>query len=91
MAKNNVKLDETWTLIASNVTEITFVNMGQNPIYIGFSVDGVTPPVADFGLPYYPGLGELKTLTADLTYGAASNYVWARTFAHTGRIFVETA
>lgn len=71
----------TWTLLTnSNVTTMTFQNVGSNHIMIKGTV-GATPPSDYTGaIRYNPGQGERNVSLADLfpgVSGANRVYAWA--------------
>lgn len=71
----------TWTLLTdSNVSAITFQNVGSNHILIK-GTSGATPPSNSTGaIRYNPGQGERNVSLADLfpgVSGANRIYAWA--------------
>lgn len=71
----------TWTLLTdSNVSSITFQNVGSNHILVKGTV-GATPPSNSNGaIRYNPGQGERNVLLTDLfpgVSGATRIYAWA--------------
>ena len=72
---------QTWTLLTnSNVTALTFQNVGSNHILIAGTV-GATPPSDYTGaIRYNPGQGERNAALSDLfpgVSGANRVYAWA--------------
>ena len=65
-----------WTLIGNNVTNITFSNTSQFPIYLSLTATNVAP-TEDYGILYNIKEGEKDTVLTNLAQGSPS-YVWAR-------------
>lgn len=85
--KKNLNKD-TWTLIANNVTFVTFQNASQFPFYVNFTAN-TTAPTDSYGLVYGPWQGELKKTTTDMTDVSSPNYVWAKSISSNGSVIVE--
>jgi hypothetical protein len=89
MAYNKKNLNkDTWTLIANNVTSVTFQNTSQFPFYVNFTAN-TTPPVGLYGLVYGPWQGELRKTTTDMTTVSSPNYVWAKSISSNTAVIVE--
>lgn len=82
--------NDTWTLVGNNVTNITFQNVGDLPLYINFSATN-TAPSDTVGLLYGPTQGEMKKDVTELTTVSTPNYVFARAKSEQAHIIVETA
>ena len=90
MAITKIDLNaETWTLIASNVTDLTFQNVSQFPFYVNFNSSS-TAPTDSVGIVYGPWQGELKKSVTDLTYKSSPNYVFAKAIGKPTKVIVET-
>lgn len=90
MAFTKTNLTTEWTLIGDNVTDLTFQNVGQYPIYINFNSSN-TAPSESVGLVYGAYTGELKKTVTELTYKATPNYVYARSVSANTAVVVETS
>jgi hypothetical protein len=80
---------DTWTLIANNVTEVTFQNASQFPFYVNFTSAANTEPSDTFGLVYGPWQGELKRTVTEMTNVATPTHVWAKNISSNGAVIVE--
>lgn len=80
---------DNWTLIANNVTSVTFQNASQYPFYVNFSAAANTVPSDSFGLVYGPWQGEMKKAVTDMTSVVTPNYVWAKSISSNGSVIVE--
>lgn len=62
----------TWTQITdANVTNITFMNVGDIDIFVQGTVGAVPPVGAATGYRYSPGTGEVNRALADLYLGVS--------------------
>jgi hypothetical protein len=89
MAYTKIEINkDTWTLIGSNVSSITFQNVSQFGVYINFtSTDDA--PLDEVGLVYGPWQGELKKTLTDMTIVSFPSYVWAKSITKDTRVIVE--
>lgn len=79
---------EEWTLIASDVFEITFQNIGQHPLYLNFSTSA-TPPSEEHGLVYNTWNGELKTPLDELTKLSGASHVFLKAITNSTSVIYE--
>lgn len=90
MAYTRISLNkDTWTLIANNVTAVTFQNASQFPFYVNFSSAANTAPTDTYGLVYGPWQGEMKKDVVDMTNVTTPNYVWAKSISSNSAVIVE--
>lgn len=91
MAFSTISLPaNTWTKIGDNVTDMSFENVGQWPIYINFTAAD-SEPTEEIGLVYPSITGVNKKTLSDLTYTASAAYVWAKPLGgKTGKVVVES-
>ena len=90
MAYNKKNLNkDTWTLIANNVTTVTFQNASQIPFYVNFSANNSTVPTDIYGLVYGPWQGELKKTVTDMTTVTTPLCVWAKSISSNSAVIVE--
>lgn len=80
---------EEWTMIGASISQITFQNVGQYPIYINFT-SNATSPSDNVGLVYPSYEGELKKQLTDFSQIVPNpSYVWAKSISNTGSVVVE--
>jgi uncharacterized protein YegL len=80
---------DNWSLIANNVTVVTFQNSSQYPFYVNFTSAANTAPTDVFGLVYGPWQGELKKTVTEMTSVATPTHVWAKSISTNGAVIVE--
>lgn len=81
----------SWTKIGDNVSDMTFQNAGQWPIYINFT-SADSAPADTVGFIYNTYEEEIKKTLTELTYVTTPTYVWAKPVSgRDGKVIVETA
>jgi hypothetical protein len=82
----------TWTLLTnSDVTTITFQNVGGHNLFIKATTDTSAPTTTNGGVVYTPGTGERNVAMTDLFPGlSGADRIWAYG-TEGGRVMVSHA
>ncbi len=84
LTKINVSKD-AWTLIGDGVSNITFQNASQQPVYVTTTPTNTTPALNSFGVVF-----ELYQGYRGPIPDSSNKYVWAKAVSKSGSILVGT-
>lgn len=80
---------DAWVdLTDANVSDLTFQNQGQWPVYIAVTA-GAAPAATDTAYIYRQYEGEVKKALSALTYNATPTRVFARAVAYRTTVYAE--
>jgi hypothetical protein len=81
---------DTWVLIGSAVTSITFQCQSFTPVVISIGTTSTSPSITDPGFVYNAWEGEKKKNVTELSYNPGSTaYIWAKALTSISKIVYE--